>query len=166
MPSEEEQAPLIRAATARDVRDIHALIVELAVATGMPERVRSTPDDFLRHGFGERPEFEVLIAEHRGRSVGLSLYFYEFSTWLGRPGVYVQDLVVIGEYRGSGLAERLMRETARAGRRRGANHLRLSVETGNDIAIRFYRKIGLEHAENERIYTAKDEAFERLAGEP
>lgn len=153
----------IRNATRDDVADIHALVVELAIATGMRHKIRSTREDFLTHGFGDSPAFHTLIANQGGRAVGLSLYFYEFSTWLGRLGVYVQDLVVAEAARGSGLGRRLVAATVRAGQRRGATHLRLSVDHRNADAIRFYHRIGLAASDDERIFHAHGDAFGRLA---
>lgn len=150
-------------ATEDDVDDIHALVVELAVATGMQHRVRSSREDFLRHGFSNPPAFQALIARQAEQAVGMCLYFYEFSTWLGRLGVYIQDLVVSEAARGNGLGQRLVAETVRSGQERGATHLRLSVDQHNDAAIRFYRHIGMDASADERIFHAHGSAFRRLA---
>lgn len=152
----------IREATRRDVDDIHALVTELAIATGMRHKMLATPRDYLEHGFGKTPAFHALIARRGGEPVGLSLYFYEFSTWLGRPGIYIQDLVVAEAARGSGLGRRLVAETVRAGQRRGATHLRLSVDRHNESAINFYRSIGMDASGDERIYHAHGDAFQHL----
>ncbi|NNE60191.1 MAG: GNAT family N-acetyltransferase [Woeseia sp.] len=165
MVGKAQTGPVIRAATADDVADMHALIVQLAVDTGMQHRVTSTADDLLRAGFGEEPEFAALLATDAGRSVGLSLFYYEYSTWRGVAGVYLQDLIVLQEYRGGGLARRLVQETVRAGKQRGADYLRLSVDADNQKAIGFYRAIGLDISADEQICYARDAAFERLAGE-
>ncbi|MGB5247946.1 MAG: GNAT family N-acetyltransferase [Woeseia sp.] len=157
--------PVIRTATAQDVTDIHALLLELAIATGTRARMRSTPEDLLRDGFGKQPQFEALLAVQRNQGVGLALYFYEYSTWRGQTGIYLQDIVVMPDYRGSGLAQRLMRATARAGRQHGAGYLRLSVAAQNEGAIRFYRALGFELSADERIFMAKDAAFDQLSGE-
>ena len=81
-----------------------------------------------------------------GDIVGMSLFFYNFSTWRGEPGVYVQDMVVSERARGLGLGRRLLLETARHASRHGATHLRLSVDQDNAAAIGFYRSLGLDHA--------------------
>ncbi len=155
--------PAIRGATAADVEDIHRLIVELAAATGKAHLVRSAPGDFLRFGFEGRPAFQALIAEHRGRIAGLSLYFYNFSSWRGELGVYIQDLVVAADARGLGLGRELMRETARRARADGATHLRLAVDKSNAGAIGFYRGLGLERSDDECIFQARGPAFRALA---
>lgn len=153
----------IREATEDDVDDIHALVVELAVATGMQHKVSATRDDFLEHGFSNPPAFHALIARQAGQAVGLSLYFYDFSTWLGRLGIYIQDLVVSEAARGSGIGEQLVAATVRAGQKRGATHLRLSVDRHNEGAIRFYRRIGMDASGDERIFHAHGQAFRQLA---
>lgn len=155
--------PVIRSATAGDVDDIHRLIVELAEATGKADLVRCLPADFLRFGFEGRPAFQALVAEHRGRIAGLSLYFYNFSSRRGELGLYIQDLVVTGEARGLGLGSALMRETARRAQANGATHLRLAVDRSNTGAIAFYRELGLERSDDECIFEAEGPAFLALA---
>ena len=155
---------VIRAATADDAEDLHAMLLELARATGLREKVRSRPDDFRRLGFRERPAFQALIAEREGRAIGLSLFFYNFSSWRGELGVYVQDLYVAAEARGTGLGRRLLAETTRLGRTQGATHLRLSVDRANEGAQRFYRKLGLKLSGSELMFQATGATFERLAG--
>ncbi|MEX2495993.1 MAG: GNAT family N-acetyltransferase [Woeseia sp.] len=153
----------IRLATEQDAGRIHALIVELAKATGLREKVTSKPEHFLRHGFGEPPAFQALIAERADTPLGLCLFFYSFSSWRGEVGVYVQDLYVAAETRGSGLGRRLIAETARLARQRGATYLRLSVATKNSSAQDFYRAIGLTKSDDECIFQAVGAAFDGLA---
>lgn len=154
---------MIRRATKEDADDIHELVVELAVATGMQHKVKSTAADFVAHGFGRDPHFHALVAEQSGRIVGLCLFFYEFSTWLGTPGIYIQDLVVRSGARSTGLGRQLVAETVRLAQREGATHLRLSVDVNNDGAIRFYQKLGMKSSSDERIFHAHGAAFRNLA---
>jgi ribosomal protein S18 acetylase RimI-like enzyme len=154
----------IRLATADDASSIHRIIVELAKATGLRQQVTSKPEHFRRHGAGERPAFEAYIAERAGKAVGLCLFFYTFSSWRGELGVYVQDLYVSDEARGCGLGRRLIAETVRLGKARGATYLRLSVARENTAAQEFYRAIGMSRSEDECIYQASGTEFERLAG--
>ena len=77
-----------------DAPAIHELLRKLSVALNRPHDVKSTPDDIARYGFGPNPTFETILARRGGKAVGLVLYFYEFSTWRGCPGVYIQDLYV------------------------------------------------------------------------
>jgi GNAT superfamily N-acetyltransferase len=152
----------VRLATEADAETIHALIVALAKATGLRQRVTSKPEHFRRHGAGEQPAFHALIAECDGKPLGLCLYFYSFSSWRGELGVYVQDLFVAEETRGSGLGRRLIAETVRIAKARGATYLRLSVGKANAAAQEFYRTIGLSESEDECIYQAMGSAFDRL----
>ncbi|HEX2138542.1 MAG TPA: GNAT family N-acetyltransferase, partial [Woeseiaceae bacterium] len=135
-------AVAIRVATADDAENLHGMLLELARDTGLPEKIRSKPDDLRRLGFRERPAFHALIAERQDKPLGLSLFFYNFSSWRGELGVYVQDLYVAEDARGTGLGRRLVEETVRLGRLQGATHLRLSVDRGNEAAQRFYRGLG------------------------
>jgi GNAT superfamily N-acetyltransferase len=152
----------VRLATERDAPTIHALIIDLAKATGLRQRVTSQPEHFSRHGSGERPAFQAFIAEREGKALGFCLFFYSFSSWRGEVGVYVQDLFVSDEARGTGLGRRLIAETARLAKERGATYLRLSVAKKNEAAQKFYRTIGMAEAEDECTYQAAGAAFERL----
>jgi ribosomal protein S18 acetylase RimI-like enzyme len=153
----------VRLAAEGDSATLHALIVELAKATGHRQKVTSKPEHFQRHGSGDRPAFQALIAERAGKPMGLCLFFYSFSSWRGEIGVYVQDLFVADEARGSGLGRRLIAECAKLARKRGASYLRLSVARANADAQAFYRNIGMTEAEDECIYQAAGTTFERLA---
>ena len=85
----------IRAATEADIPDILRLVRALAAYEHEPvETVRMSEADLRRYGFGQRPYFEVLLADHDGQAVGFALFFHNFSTWAGRPGIYVEDLFV------------------------------------------------------------------------
>lgn len=156
----------IRPAFEDDIPDIHALLGELANATGLARQFVSSEEDLRRYGFSPRPMFEVMLAEQDGRAVGLCLYFYTYSSWRGAPGVYVQDLVVDPTARAGGVGHALMVVTARHARSRGATHLRLSVDAANTAAIRFYERSGLTHAARDKIYEASGDAFDELADSP
>src|SRR5690606_7691966 len=145
---------VIRTATADDAEHLHAMLLELARATGLRAKIRSKPEVFRKLGFRESPAFQALIAEQDGHPVWLSPSFYHFSSWRGELGVYVQDLYVASEMRGTGLGRRLLAETVRLGRTQGATHLRLSVERDNARAHRFYRKLGLKLSGSELIFQA------------
>ena len=144
---------------------IHALLEELAAVTCLRSKLRSRPEDLFEHGFSGSPAFEGLVAERDGELLGMTLFFYTFSTWRGEPGVYVQDIVVTGRARSLGLGKRLMQETARHAARRGATHLRLSLDRDNAAALGFYRSLGLDHSDREQILEADGAAFRRLAAD-
>src|SRR5690606_36060242 len=153
----------VRLATEQDASTIYALIVDLARATGLREKVTSKPEHFARHGAGARPAFQAFIAEREGQALGLCLFFSGFSSWRGELGVYVRALFVSDAARGSGLGRRLIGETARRATQRGATYLRLSVARENTAAQQFYRTIGMMEAEDECIYQVAGAAFEQLA---
>lgn len=156
---------VIRAATADDAGTMHALLIDLARATGLKGKIHSRPDDLRRLGFRERAAFQALLAERGGTPVGLSLFFYNFSSWRGELGVYVQDLYVAAEERGSGLGRELIAATVNAGKAQGATHMRLSVDRSNSSAQAFYRNLGLRLADEELIFQATGRDFQRLASE-
>ncbi|MDR3518155.1 MAG: GNAT family N-acetyltransferase [Azospirillaceae bacterium] len=153
----------IRAARAADVATIHAALQALAAGMGSPAKVTSSPDDIRKHGFGERPAFEVLIAEVDDGFVGFCLTFPTFSTWRGEPGIYVQDLFVDVAFRGHRIGERLLKEVARRGRAGGARHLRLSVDIDNTRAQAFYDRLGLRHCCDEQIHMITGADFDAFA---
>ncbi len=153
----------LRMAGPQDVNVIHQMIVALARATNAEMRAVSNPSDFLKFGFGERNFFEALIAEKSDQAVGLCLYFFTFSTWLGEPGIYVQDLYVSEELRGTGLGRRLLQATAKRGQKRHASHLRLAVDHDNTAASRFYEHIGMHHRDEEDTFHIGGKEFLDLA---
>lgn len=130
---------------------------------GEPGKIRSTPDDLLRHGFGPQPRFRALLAEVAGQCVGFCILFDSFSTWRGVPGVYLQDIHVDGPWQGSGLAQALITAAAADARRRGAAYLRLSVVRDNGRAQAFYSRMGIPLSADELIHAAYGADFQALA---
>jgi len=153
----------VRLADIGDAEAIYDMLMGLSRAVGDEEKMVSSVDDIRLYGFGDAALFQALLAEQDGRAVGLSLFFYTYSTWLGRPGVYIQDLFVDATVHRSGLGRRLVAETARIAGARGANHLRLSVYQDNSGAQEFYRRIGMRHRDDELIYQADGTVFDALA---
>jgi ribosomal protein S18 acetylase RimI-like enzyme len=155
--------PAIRLATAADVDVIHALVEQLANSTGHQHMFRSRVADFLKYGFSGQPYFEALLAEQDGATIGLCLFFYNFSSWRGELGVYIQDLVVDRKVRARGTGRALILATVKHARERGATHLRLSVEKDNEPAIRFYESLGMNESPGERIFVVVKDDFTRMA---
>jgi GNAT superfamily N-acetyltransferase len=153
----------IRPGRANDAADIHRALRGIAKSIGASHRVSSSPDDLRRYGFGETPAFDTLIAEVDGEMAGLCLFFPSFSTWKGCPGAYIQDLFVEPRFRKLGIGSKLVRRTAAVVRERGGCYLRLSVDSMNFDAHRFYHRLGLVHSDTERIHAAYGEDFDRLA---
>jgi len=141
----------IRLATAADAPVIHRLLAELEQDLGVQDGIKRKAGDILRHGFSETPLFEALIAWQGSRPLGLALYFREFSTWRGRPGVYLQDLYVADEARGSGLGRRLLESMFERARGWGAAYCKLAVYNNDEAALSFYRHFGFHVSEHESV---------------
>ncbi|RPH97035.1 MAG: GNAT family N-acetyltransferase [Lysobacterales bacterium] len=139
----------IRAARREDAAVVHRLLLDLASALGKPEGIRSSVADIERFGFGERPRFEAVLAFEGAKAVGLAVYFYEFSTWRGQPGVYVQDLYVAPGARGRGLGRDLIQAVRQRVAEQGARYVKLTVYDRNPEALAFYHGIGFESCEDE-----------------
>lgn len=142
----------IRRATAEDIDTLHDLLKQLEESLGAADRVQRTPSDLLRHGFSEFPLFQSLIAWQDDNPVGLALFFPEFSSWKGNPGVYVQDLYVAEATRGAGLGRQLMEAVFEVARQWGAAYCKLAVYDDNEPAIRFYRKLGFAESRDESVF--------------
>lgn len=153
----------IRLATRDDAEAIHATLLKLATHVGDSAKVKSTPDDIRRYGFGAEPAFHCLIAEADREVAGICLFFNSFSTWFGRPGIYIQDLFVDERFRGQRLGERLMQRAAAICRERGGTYIRLAVDHENPTAMAFYRRLGLVHRFDDFIYAAYGDVFDALA---
>ena len=153
----------IRQAEARDAAAVRGLLADLVRTVTDAGTCGSSVDDILHYGFGDTPHFEALIAEASEDPVGLVLFFYNYSTWRGRLGIYVQDIHVVERFRGLGLGRKLLAAAARRGRARGCTHLRLSVDPGNENALAFYRRLGLEMRRDEAICQVADLAFDQFA---
>ena len=148
----------IRRGTRRDVPTIVALIRGLAEYERLVHEVEITPAQARRHGFGPRPYFETLICRRGRRPVGLALYFFTYSTFLGRPSLYLEDLFVLPEERGRGAGRALLRALGKVAMARGCGRMEWTVLDWNAPAIRFYRRIGAR-LHKEWIHT-------RLTGAP
>jgi ribosomal protein S18 acetylase RimI-like enzyme len=153
---------IIANAVREDAAAIHGLLRELSISLSRPHDVKSTPEDIARYGFGPNPTFKTILARRAGNPVGLVLYFYEFSTWRGCPGVYIQDLYVDGTLRGSGLGRRLLASVAARASEREARYMRLSVDIGNDEGLGFYERLGFD-APHEQTMVLDGDHFKRLA---
>ena len=134
---------MIRAARPEDVSTIAALIRELAEYEHLAHEVVLDELMLTEHLFGARPYAEVLIAEDGvGQAVGFALFFHNFSTFLGRPGVYLEDLFVRPEARGYGLGKALLIELARLARARDCGRIEWAVLNWNEPSLAFYQSLG------------------------
>jgi GNAT superfamily N-acetyltransferase len=152
----------IRPATAEDVPTLLALIRALAAYEHAEDKVMADEATLRSEGFGDRPAFEAIIAYADGRPAGFALFFHNFSTWVGRRGLYVEDLFVEEWARGQGLGERLLAELAKIALARGCRRLDLSVLRWNP-ARAFYERIGLRHLDEWLPYRVEDEGLRALA---
>jgi GNAT superfamily N-acetyltransferase len=155
---------LIRFATADDVGLLLQLIRELAAYERAPDAVVATEDDLCRYGFGPERRFEALIAFIDEKPAGFALFFPDFSTWRGRPGLYLEDLYVRDWARRLGVGRRLIARLAAIAIERDWPALRLMVLDWNP-ARGFYRRLGIEPRSEWQPYGATGEALRRLAAD-
>jgi GNAT superfamily N-acetyltransferase len=156
-------AVAIRAATEADVPQILAFIRALATYEREPAAVIATEDGLLRDGFGPNPYFECLMAEWDGAPAGFALFFFNYSTWLGRPGIYLEDLFVLPEFRGLGIGKSLLQKVAAIAVEKGCLRLQWEVLDWNTPAIDFYRAMGAEFLDEWRNVRVSGELLQRLA---
>lgn len=154
----------LRAATADDVGTLLKLIRGLAVYEKKPDAVVATEADLRRHGFGPVPHFEALIAFVDEKPAGFALFFPNFSTWTGRPGLYLEDIFVEAWARKLGVGRRLMARLAAIVLERDWVRFDFSVLHWNP-ARDFYHRLGMEHLEEWLPYRGTGEALRRLAAE-
>jgi GNAT superfamily N-acetyltransferase len=153
----------IRPGARRDAPAIVALIRELALYERLLHEVKITPAEVRRHGFGRRPYFKTLICRRGGKRVGLALYFFTYSSFLGRPVLWLEDLLVLPEERGRGAGKALLRALAKIALARGCGRMEWSVLDWNAPAIRFYRRMGARLDKEWIITRLKGAPLTRLA---
>ncbi len=142
----------IRTASPDDVGLILSFIRELAEYEKLDHEVVASEQDLRETLFGDRTVAEVLIAEHESRPAGFALFFHNYSTFLGKPGIYLEDLFVRPEFRGKGIGRSLLEHLVRLGRERGCGRLEWWVLDWNEPAIRFYESLGAEAMSDWTVY--------------
>jgi ribosomal protein S18 acetylase RimI-like enzyme len=159
----------IREAEERDLDTILGLIRELAVYEKLGHEAVADREEVRGHLFGERRHAEVLIAEigdgggRDGEAVGFALFFHNFSTFLGKPGIYLEDLFVRTEHRGRGYGKALLSRLAAIAVERSCGRLEWSVLNWNEPAIEFYKKLGAGPMDEWTVYRLTGDALERVA---
>ena len=153
----------MRPAGVDDVPVILELIRDLATYERAPDEVTATEEQLLDVLFGERPAADVLLAFEGKSPVGFAVYFYNFSTWLGRPGLYLEDLFVKPENRGKGYGRALLVELAKIARDRGCGRMEWAVLDWNEPAINFYRSLGAKPMDEWTVFRLTRDGIARLA---
>ena len=154
----------IRTTTEADVPVILSLIRDLATYERAPDAVVATEAGLREVLFGAKPFAEVLLALENAEPVGFAVYFHNFSTWLGRPGLYLEDLFVRPEKRGKGYGRALLERLAQIAKERGCGRMEWAVLDWNDPAIQFYRKLGAEPMNEWTVFRLTEEGIAKLAG--
>lgn len=152
----------IRRAVEEDVPLIRSLISELGEFERLSHEVVVSEELLRQHLFGARPFAEVLIAHWDSQPAGFALFFHNFSTFLGKPGIYLEDLFVRAGWRGRGIGGALLKELARLAVERGCGRLEWSVLDWNEAAIGFYRKLGATPKAEWTIFRLTGEALQKL----
>ena len=156
----------IRPATPADVPVILTLIRDLALYERDPDAVVATEADLLRDGFGEAPKFRCDLALWQGAPVGFCLYFWNWSTWLGKPGLYLEDLFVQPTARGKGIGKALLVHLARVAAREGCGRFQWQVLDWNRPSIEFYEALGAKKMSAWLTMRVEGDAIARLAAVP
>jgi GNAT superfamily N-acetyltransferase len=154
---------IIRRATVADVPVILELIQALATYERAPNEVSATPEILRETLFGEKPAAEVLLLFEKETAAGFAVYFHNFSTWLGRPGVYLEDLFVRPEHRGKGYGRALLVELAKIARDRNCGRMEWAVLDWNEPAIQFYRKLGAKPMDEWTVFRLTRDGIAALA---
>lgn len=155
----------LRAATREDVPQILAFIRELAEYEREPDAVHADEALLAANLFGAAPGAEVVIAQVDGAPAGFALFFHNFSTWLGRRGLYLEDLFVRPEYRGRGVGQVLMAYLAKLAVERDCGRFEWSVLDWNTPAIDFYRRLGAVGMDEWTVQRLSGEALRELAAQ-
>ena len=154
----------IRPARREDVPVVHALIRALADFEKLTHLCVTTEADIFDALFGNKPAYEVVLAWDGPNAVGFALFFHNFSTFLGRPGLYLEDLFVKPEHRGAGIGEALLKRLAQLAVERGCGRFEWSVLDWNENAIRFYERMGATVMPDWRVCRVTGDALLQLGG--
>lgn len=155
----------IEPATESDISLILSFIKGLAKYEGLADEVVATEENLRESLFGSRASAEVVIAYSATEPAGFAVFFHNYSTFLGRSGLYLEDIFVLPEWRGRGLGRALLGYVASIAVTRDCGRLEWSVLDRNEPAIRFYRALGASPMDEWTIYRLTGEALERLSGE-
>jgi len=153
----------LRPATPADVLLLFSLIQALAEYEKLSHAVTGNAEALKEHLFGSRPYVEAILAEYAGQAVGFALFFTNYSTFLTQPGIYLEDLFVLPEYRRQGIGKAMLTYLANLAVERGCGRLEWSVLDWNEPAIAFYQHMGASILEDWRICRVTNESLTQLA---
>ncbi len=163
------QSYRIRPASAEDVPHLFDLVKRLADYERLSQEVTATEDLFEKFGFGEHTYFNALLVENDNESgvrfPGFALYFFTFSTFAGKPTLYLEDLFVLPEFRGQGMGKALLAELARIALKHDCGRMEWAVLNWNEPAIRFYQSLGAQPLTEWTTFRLLPPEIRRLAGE-
>ena len=158
----------IKEAASVDVPQILQLVKKLAKYEKLSSEVTATEELFTRNGFGENSYYKALLAESgeglESTAIGFALYFFTFSTFKGKPTLYLEDLFVLPEYRGRGVGSKLLKQLARLALQRDCGRMEWSVLDWNEPAIKIYLGLGAQPMNDWTLYRLEQSAIEKLAG--
>jgi GNAT superfamily N-acetyltransferase len=155
---------MIHSATRDDITTLLNLIRELATYEKKRHKAVVTEQDLLRDGFGPHPKFRALIADGDGEAAGYASFFYFYSTFQGRPALFLEDLFVLDHLRGNGIGKALLAAVAKLAAEEGCFGLRWEVLDWNRPAIEFYEKLGATFLNERKVVSFDEEAMRRVAG--
>ena len=155
----------IERATERDIPAIVRLVRQLAEYEKLEHAMVSREEDFRKALFGPQRNVDALMAFADDTAVGLALYFYNFSTFQGRRGIYLEDIFVEPKYRGRGIGSALLKRLARVAKEENCARMEWSVLTWNQPSIDFYHRLGAVTLDDWRIFRLSGEALERLSSD-
>ena len=153
----------IRPAVEADTPAIHGLIVDLSAYEKLRHEMVATAEDLKRALFGENPAAEAVVGEYDGAVVTFALFFTTYSTFVGKPGLWLEDLYVAPESRGRGIGKAMLCHVAKLACDRGCGRLEWSVLNWNEPALKLYRSIGAEPMDGWTPQRLSGEALEKLA---
>lgn len=153
----------IRPAIESDIPALLSLITQLAEYEKLSHAVVATENDLRRSLFGSHPVTEALIGESDGKPVAFAVFFHNYSTFLGRPGLYLEDLFVVPECRGTGFGRAMLAQLAKIAIERNCGRFEWSVLDWNEPAIEFYKKLGAVPMDEWTVFRLEGAALERLA---
>jgi GNAT superfamily N-acetyltransferase len=153
----------LRPTTQEDISTLFELVKALAEYENLSHAVTGNEELLREHLFGSRPYAEAVLAEYRGQPAGFALFFYNYSTFLTKPGIYLEDLFVLPEYRRYGIGTALLSYLAQHAIAKGCGRMEWSVLDWNEPAIAFYKRMGAEILPDWRICRVTEEALSELA---